>query len=168
MPNTHLLIQSATVGSGGASEMVFSNIPQTYTDLLLRTSTRNSTTTGEIKLKINGGTTNQTDKVAYFVGASTYGSNDGTSIRATANVSTSPANTFSSAEHYFADYTNTSINKVVSTRSFGEDNGTTDNAIYLGAGIWANTGAITSLTVYNSAGNMEQYSTAYLYGIKNS
>jgi len=46
MATTYTLISSVTVGSGGAATMTFSSIPQTYTDLLVRVSARNTSTSG--------------------------------------------------------------------------------------------------------------------------
>jgi hypothetical protein len=42
MANTFELITSSTVGSGGAASITFTAIPQTYTDLKILYSTRNS------------------------------------------------------------------------------------------------------------------------------
>ena len=36
------------------------------------------------------------------------------------------------------------------------------------AGLWANTAAITSISVGGYSGNLAQYSSASLYGIKNT
>ena len=55
MANTYTLISSVTVGSGGAANIEFTSIPATYTDLLLKLSTRTtrSTATDSNKLTVN-------------------------------------------------------------------------------------------------------------------
>ena len=42
MANTYNLIEVVTVGSGGSASIAFTSIPQTYTDLVLKFSGRNS------------------------------------------------------------------------------------------------------------------------------
>jgi len=39
---------------------------------------------------------------------------------------------------------------------------------FLGAVLWSNTAAITSVTLTPYAGSILQYSTIYLYGVKNA
>jgi hypothetical protein len=59
MATTYKLISSVTVGSGGATTMTFSSIPQTYTDLLLKISSRNTTGGADNhRVTFNGNTTN--------------------------------------------------------------------------------------------------------------
>ena len=48
------------------------------------------------------------------------------------------------------------------------ENNATEAYQNLVAGLWSNTSAITSLTLAKSTGNFVQYSSASLYGIKNS
>ena len=55
-----------TVGAGGDSSVTFSNIPQTYTDLVIRVSartTRSASTLNILYVTFNGVTTNQTARV---------------------------------------------------------------------------------------------------------
>ena len=52
---------------------------------------------------------------------------------------------------------------------FDERNGTNTNGAWLYAGLWSDTSAISSITIDDfSGGGYAQYSTFYLYGIKNS
>ena len=46
MANTYVLIASSTIGSGGGSSFDFTSIPSTYTDLLVKYSCRQNTSTG--------------------------------------------------------------------------------------------------------------------------
>ena len=43
MPSTYELIASYTVGAGGAASIDFTSIPATYTDLVLKLSSRTAT-----------------------------------------------------------------------------------------------------------------------------
>ena len=82
------------------------------------------------------------------------------------NGATATANTFANVSIYIPNYTSANY-KSVSIDAVTENNATTAYA-FLSAGLWSNTAAITSATITNSSGNYVQYSTAYLYGIKNS
>ena len=81
---------------------------------------------------------------------------------------TATANTFGNMEIYIPNYAGSS-NKSVSVNQVGEDNAATAYATLL-AGLWSNTAAITSikLTPFSGGASFVQYSTAYLYGVKNA
>jgi hypothetical protein len=162
MANTMTLIASSTAGSGGVSSISFTSIPSTYTDLKIVLSVQSN----EVGVYFNGVTTNDSDKVLYYVGVSTVGSN-GNASKIRLSTSPSPASTFGNAEVYIPNYLSSNF-KSVSADSVSEDNGTTYNGMYLTAGLWSSTAAITSIQLIPSSGNLTQYSTAYLYGIKNS
>jgi hypothetical protein len=81
-------------------------------------------------------------------------------------MSTDTANTFGNTDIYIPNYAG-SANKSVSVDTVEENNGTTARAL-LGAILWSNTAAITALGLTPVSGSFVQYSTATLYGIKNS
>jgi hypothetical protein len=169
MANTYTLIASSTVGSGGAASIDFNSIPSTYTDLLLKISTRdNSSAIGNnIIFKINGVTTSQSIRFLIGDGASASSAND-TPLYFTANGNTSTASTFANIEVYLPNYALTTINKSASIDAVSENNATTAYAT-LGAGLYAANTAISSISMTTNGGvNFLQYSTAYLYGISNS
>ncbi len=165
MPNTFELIASSTVGAGGAASIDFTSIPSTYTDLVLKTSIRNVDDTLDVYLRFNGATTNHSDRWLYGTG-SAAGSTTNTNIDFVQNRSTYTASTFGSADIYIPNYAG-SNNKSVSLDSTTENNATASYAL-LSAGLWSNTSAITSIKLIASSGNIAQYSTAYLYGVKNA
>jgi hypothetical protein len=73
------------------------------------------------------------------------------------------ASTFNNAELYIPNYAG-STNKSFSVDSVNENNATlVDTAIM--AGLWANTAAITSISIAGFSQSITQYSTASLYGI---
>lgn len=168
MPDTFIKIAAVTVGSGGASSIDFTSIPSTYTDLVLKISARTTraSRTDAISLSFNGVATNQSS--IYLEGTgSGAASGSLTSFRTLANGDTSTASTFGNSEYYIPNYAGSNF-KSASSDGVSENNATNADA-WLVANLWSSTAAITSITVtdLNSA-NFMQYSTATLYGIKNS
>lgn len=168
MATTYQLIASATVGSGGASSIDFTSIPSTYTDLVLKISARTTraTYTDAISLSLNGVSTNQTSRYLASNGASVT-TGDLTSFRTLAIAATATANTFGNSEYYINNYAGSNY-KVALSDGVTEDNSATSD-IWLVANRWSATAAINQITITNlNSATFVQYSTAYLYGIKNS
>ena len=169
MANTFQLIASSTVGSGGASSIDFTSIPSTYTDLCVMASVRfaNSYIAQGLAVKFNTLTTNQTIKILYGTG-SAAGSYPETTIFGNANANSSTANTFGNFQMYIPNYAG-STNKSLSIDAVTENNATAAES-NLVAGLWSASAAINAISLYNygNATTLMQYSTAYLYGIKNS
>jgi hypothetical protein len=164
---TYIQIGSTvTVGAGGASTIDFTSIPATYTDLVIKLSGRYSASTFDGHyIAFNGSTSTFSGKYLYGSGSSTV---SGSLARylGTINGTASTANTFTSTEIYIPNYSG-STNKSFSSDSVTENNATESYANMV-AGLWATTSAITSISISLPTGNFVQYSTASLYGIKNS
>ena len=167
MANTYTLIASSTVGSGGAANMDFQNIPSTYTDLMLRICARStqSNVVGTMVLEFNASSANFTSK--FLEGsASAVSSYSGSNYVGPVTGDTATASTFGSIDFYVPNYTGSAY------KSFSSDSVTENNATAayqaLGAGLWSQTAAITRITIAPSSGSFKEYSTAYLYGISNS
>jgi len=164
------LISSVTVGSGGAASIDFSSIPATYTDLCVKLSIRSASgsnigTVGAT-ISINGSTANRTVKRIYGNGTSAV-SDSPSALGISPDTSTATANTFSNVEIYFPNYAG-STNKSFSVDSVSENNATLGDASLV-AQLWSQTAAITSLSFgMSDSSNFVQYSTAYLYGVKNA
>ena len=168
MATTFTLIASTTVGSGGASSIDFTSIPATYTDLVLKFSGRFPDNGVWAGIKFNGSTSSFSAKIIQANGSSVSSSSytDATTIFLT-DRNTDTSNTFSNGELYIPNYAG-SNNKSFSIDTINENNGSVAYS-QLSAYLWANTAAITSITLYpQSSATFVQYSTAYLYGIKNS
>lgn len=166
MANTYKLIASTTVGAGGAANITFSSISSAYTDLKLVWSVRAGADTA-VAISFNGVTTNLSRRTLFGDGSaasSVTGSN--LYILGGEGRSDWTANTFGNAEIYIPNYTS-SNNKSASADAANENNATTAY-MSLTAGLWSSSAAITSVTITPNAGTFEQYSSAYLYGIKNS
>ena len=166
MPANYVLIERIELNASAAS-VTFSNIPQSgYTDLKVVASTRDtrSNVANGLILQFNGSSTGFTSRVIEGSGASAYSFTDTQGLTGENTSATATSNTFSSTECYIPNYTS-SNNKSFSFDSVTENNATTAYAD-LGAGLWSNTAAITSITLtsLNSA-SFVQYSTFSLYGL---
>jgi hypothetical protein len=170
MANTYTAIATVTVGSGGAADITFSSIPATYTDLALVLSLRSAGTgTPYARARFNGTTTGYSNRRLNGNGTTTGSGSptDAYIILGVANTATQTTSTFSSHSVYIPNYAG-SNNKSTSSDSASENNAT-EAYIYLMAGLWSNSAAITSIAITEeNAANWGQYSTATLYGIKNS
>lgn len=159
------LINSASVGAGGATSIQFSSIPQTYTDLVLLISVRSGSSNDTLFLRINGNTLATTSRILEGNGSSATGNSSTTNtfVRFGTITSGATASTFSSGLAYLPNYTG-SANKTVSVDYVSENNDTTAYQTIVG-GTFPITAAITSLLISNTGSSIAQYSTAYLYGI---
>ena len=165
MADTFYKIASVTVGAGGASSIDFTSIPSTYTDLVIKLSTRWAVADLDTSISFNGSTTSFTARRLYGSG-SAVASDTRARTAGLADSSGYTASTFANSEIYIPNYAG-SNNKSYSVDSVTENNGTVSYAL-LAAGLWSNTAAITSITLSESTNTFAQYSTATLYGIKNS
>lgn len=72
MANTYKKIATVTVGSGGTTSIQFTNIPNTYTDLVVMASLRHLETGGSawatIKFTLNGATGSNSQRNLYGLG----------------------------------------------------------------------------------------------------
>ena len=179
MPNTYTKIASVAVGGAGAATMAFSAIPATYTDLCVKISGRNLQTpdlTTYIDMTINSDTGAYYDQknVSGFFNSTVSNqtwSNQNSFYVYQINATASTASTFSNIELYIPNYTSTN-SKSISVDGVAESNTAAGNVrvTALSAGLYhpASNVAITAITLTANGGNFVQYSTATLYGIKNS
>ena len=169
MAYTYSKIATYTVGSGGIATVSFLNIPQTYTDLVVKISARYNDASVLGRFRFNGDTgSNYSNRRLYGTGSSVASNNDSAQTSSYAfglnDASNYTANTFSNAEFYIPNYTSSNY------KSISIDGVTENNAIEaystLQAGLWSSTAAINSITIYQDSGLFVQYSTFHLYGIK--
>jgi hypothetical protein len=170
---TMTLIASNTVGSGGVASVTFSSISSTYTDLMLKVSARSNasgTYVDDLILQFNSSTTNYSYTQLYGTGSAVGAGNSNGLAGAYAGTfdsTNATANTFGNSEMYIPNYAGSNY-KSISADAVAENNATA-NFQNLVASLWSNTAAITSITLASlNGGNFIQYSTFYLYGIKNS
>jgi hypothetical protein len=171
MATTFTKIASITVGLGGTSSIDFTSIPQTYTDLVLKTSVRTGrgTVNDALAVKLNSSTTGYSSREVTYDNGNVPSYTDlfgaGYNLNTQGNGTTS--NTFSNQEIYIPNYTG-SAHKSFSSESVVENNGS-DARVEIMASLWSNTSPITSIILSSYTGNgLLQHSTATLYGISNS
>ena len=156
--------QSLTASAGS---ITFNSIPQGYTDLLLKISTRTdyASVNDNLKITYNSLATSFSMKRLYGSGsaAGSDSASDNTGSIVT-NGTSSTSSTFNNTDLYIPNYTSSNY-KSYSIDSVSETNAT-GTYMYLIAGLWSNTAAITSIGLLPQAGtNILQYSTVTLYGI---
>lgn len=172
MAYTYSKIATYTVGSGGIPSVAFLNIPQNYTDLVVKMSVRSSATTTNGwqngALTFNSSSTGYSGKLLVGRGDLSPVSIDNgtTSIDFAFYTSDagSTSNTFANNEFYIPNYTSSNYKSVSS--DIAEENNAARAILGFNAGLWANAAAITSITLTPTSGSFTQYSTFHLYGIK--
>ena len=168
---TYQLIASSTLSSP-ASEISFTSIPQTYTDLVIRASLRGvATATTYIEMGFNATVTNiNSINLNALTGSGQNSYNYATDLLDIAGETPYNwvASTFSNVEYTITNYTQ-AVHKVVSMDSIA---GYSSTSAYLGftSGKYASNTAITSVQLIASGGGdtFATYSSAFLYGIKSS
>ena len=166
------LIEAKTLGSN-TSGVTFSSIPQTYTDLKLVYSARNTTSAAgegyDATISFNGTTANRVTRVLRGDGSGVAVNtiSDPTDFRLLRSIQPSDytSSTFSNVEIYLPNYTSSNY-KLFSVDTVLENNATATGMGFI-AGQWSDTAAITSITLGGTGGNLLSGSTFYLYGISN-
>jgi hypothetical protein len=169
MANTFELIASSTVGAGGASSISFSSIPSTYTDLVLELSLRSAAAgvNPGLILKFNSVGTGYSSRNVYGTGSAAGSYSDTSGEIGVLAGNNATANVFGNGTIYITNYASSNY-KSFSADTVNENNATSASA-FLNAGLWSNTAAISSIQITEGgANNFLQYSTAYLYGVKNA
>lgn len=169
MATTYTLIASSTVGSGGAANIDFTSIPATYTDLLIKISSRTDPAQlpNSLLITFNNNTSNRSSRRLNGSGSAAASFSSATLTYASESQGASTTgSTFANTEIYIPNYAG-SNNKSYSADGVMENNAT-ESYVSLWAGLWADTAAITSVKLIPDTGNFVQYSTFYLYGISSS
>ena len=162
-------IQTAEVASN-ASSVTFSDIPQGYTDLVLKFSTRDTDAgaASHFGFTFNGDTSsNYTSRFIRGDGNGSvlsFSQTHGFIVASYQSAAGSTANTFGSGEMYIPNY-RSSTQKSLSLESMSETNDVT-SYMNITAGLWTGTSAITSITATQTIGGpFVANSTFTLYGI---
>jgi hypothetical protein len=168
---TYTLIDSNILLSTAAT-VTFSGIPATYTDLVIKTSTRNNAAAASSNFTISliNGATGFSNRYVLSTGSTAI---NGVSLVGNGPYSgelpgaTATSNTFDNREIYIPSYL-VAEHKPFSVFSAHETNAT---AAYLSitAALWSNTAAITSITLAQEPTYVFSVgSSFYLYGISNA
>jgi hypothetical protein len=183
MANTFEVISTTTVGASGTGSISFTSIPQTYTDIVLYYSLRsNNTSAGSglfesVVTRINSSSTTSNYYAIILRGAG-QGGTDSVTYQGNVswffpghyvNAANNTANCFSNSQMYFSDYASSNSKTVALDSVFESNSATLSAQANYGAGLYSPTTAITSISLAPEYGTAwVQYSTATLYGIKNS
>jgi hypothetical protein len=159
------LIETKTLGTAAAS-IEFTSIPQTYTDLVVLLSTRD--TRGQIgngiRLFPNGSSSNLSSRNLSGNGTSVQGDSRTDGLIGVEPAASATSNTFSNTSVYIPNYSG-STNKSFTSDSVTENNATAAEQWFIAA-LWSNTAAISSITFQPStADNLVAGSTISLYGV---
>jgi len=176
MANTYTLIASNTLSSS-ASSITFSAIPNTFTDLVVKSSARSASSTSDrdgFKLSFNETLSSSTaySSTQIYGDGSTASStrssnNDYIFLRSHLDRNGLTASTFGNSEIYIPNY-NASTTHPVGAFGVAENNAT---AGYLSAegGLYGTAESITSIKLQTLSGSQfVSGSSFFLYGIKNS
>ena len=163
LPSTYIPIATQTL-TASAATAVFSNIPQTYTDLVLVIEgTFTGTGTTNTRIRMNGDTaTNYSDT---WIGGSGSAAASGRQT-STDYIFIGGVDVTLPSVHtiHIMNYANTTTYKSLLSRYSGVIS--SGQAVSAWVGMWRNTAAITSLTTYPANSSWATGSTFTLYGIK--
>ena len=155
-------IATTTVGSGGTATITFSSIPATYTHLQIRFLAQGGAV--GLNCRMNGNTS--ADYTSHFV----YGDGSGVTAQGTTGETFIPCGRLPTSSYFGAgvidilDYKDTNKYKTLRSLAGNDQNGS--GSMWLFSGLYQYTTAVSSLTFFSSTGNLAQYSSFALYGIK--
>ena len=168
--NDFFSIATAVVDSNGASNITFSNIPQTFTHLQLRVLFKPSANPSWANISFNSDTTytNYANHDLRGNGSSAnsyFGQGSGTYIYTILYVASPTSNIFAGGVVDVLNYASSNKNKTV--RSLGGVDANGSGNADLASGLWTSTSPITSITINtNNGDSFTQYSKFALYGVK--
>jgi hypothetical protein len=168
MPKGMQAIYTQTV-SGTPGTVTFNNIPQTYTDLLVKISARSSVSAANSEMYITyNGDLGSNYSTTWLTGngssaSSSRGSNNGAVVTIQINGATSTSNTFGSIDVYTPNYTS-SLFKQTTVEGVIENN-TTAHDSRLISYLYRSNAPLTSTTFSAVGGAFVAGSTFTLYGI---
>ena len=151
-------------GNGSSTSLTFTSIPSTFTHLQIRAFGRNSS--GYIRFNSDTGSNYARHRVR----------GDGSNVTVAASVSQpelfgfelpnsgDPASIYGVGVLDIHDYASTTKYKTIRSLTGVDFNGSGN--VYLFSGLWMNTAAISSITIYSPAAAPTTDTTFALYGIK--
>ena len=167
MPATYQPLATTTLGTAQAT-VSFSSISGNYTDLILVGNFGHSQVNEGLWLRFNGDTgSNYSLTTLYGNGTSAASARESNQSRAYVSYYVAPVNALSTLTIcHIMDYSNTTTNKTVISRSNRTDTGSNLPGAEANVNLWRNTAAINSITISLNAGNIISGSIFTLYGVK--
>lgn len=183
MANTYVKLGSITVGQEGTTSMQFTNIPQNYTDLIVKVSPRGmSYWLNDMRIRFNNSNTAGTEYDSRWL-VNNYGTVATSNYMNTTGINLyypvpgqsyiMSERTFGNFEIYIPNYSGNTF-KPISCDWTGENGSSYSVYTYQGiiAGTWENTSAITSIQLDAAIAwtgfRLNTFTTATLYGISKS
>jgi len=157
---TYNCIATRTVETAAAT-ITIESIPATFTDLILIVQgTLSSGGTGSAEIRVNGDTGSNYSATQLDGGGSTAASYRDRNTTSS-NIGILRSSEQSNSIFHFQNYANTTTYKTILARG-------NDGLGYIRAavGLWRNTNAINSISIYNSSYTFAVGTTLSLYGIK--
>ena len=171
------LITNTVVGSGGASSVTFSSIPDTYQHLMIVASGRSarSAYNDGSNMRFNGETSGNNQSAVTLVqnGNAAAGTSETNDNRVSYLFDCPGANAladqFGANIVYLPNYRWGEFKNVIGWNSNSHTTfDTTDYANDVCVGSWRSTAAVTSILIQNGVGNFLEHSTFTLYGINSA
>lgn len=168
-------IATVTVGSGGAADVEFVSISNSYSHLQIRCFARGTETSDNVNVtvRVGNGTIDTGSNYAWhqlYGDGSSTGSSAGTtqSFMYMPQVATdlNSASVFGAVVIDILDYANT--NKYKTLRGLGGFDSNGSGKVFVRSGLWQSTSAINRIKIYPNTANWKQYTTFALYGIKSA
>jgi len=156
----------STISAGGSSTLTFSSIPSTYKHLQIRSTAKSTAGFNYLQMRFNGDSGSNYGIHRLYRAGSTPVSTSSltqTDIRLNMAISESgEANAFSPMILDILDYSNTSKNTTIRALSGQKD---WNIEVDFTSGLWLNTAAISSITIFTGATNMASGTRFSLYGV---
>jgi hypothetical protein len=166
-------IATVTVGVSGQASVEFTSIPATYNHLQIRGIGRTADAVGvrDAVIQFNSDTgANYARHWLYTFDGGTPGSLNSTSATSYGwgymPGTSSGSSAVSGSIIDILDYANTNKFKTVRTLTGNEQYSAGNSVALFTSGVWLSTSAITSIKIFLTSGNVAQYSSYALYGIK--
>jgi hypothetical protein len=157
------LIQTVTLASTQTS-IVFSSIPQTFTDLVILSSTRTGDGATSVQdFGMNLGGTETFRRLNAGGSTVTASTNSGYVSVGVSNTNITAANTFSSNTAYILNYTSSIAKSILMDGVQQNSNASVTTRIE--AGLSTNTAAVTSLSLSSAGASFQIGTIVSLYGI---
>jgi hypothetical protein len=163
LPSTMTPIATNTLSSSSNS-LTFSNIPQTYTDLILIVNAKASGAQDVVsRINSDSGSNYSTTFINGTGSAANSGRQSNQTYLYIDNYGYLETTDGQVSITHFMNYANSTTNKTILSRASNASNGVTGLV-----GLWRNTSAITSITLYCgiAAATFSSGSTFTLYGVK--
>ena len=166
MPTTYTLIETVTVTAGTPNTILFSSVPQTYDDLLIKMSTRTNESSyySDTDITFNGESSRRWNGFYGINGTAAGSASNGFNIVGASTAASSSADIFGNVEIYIPDY-KSSNDKAVGSTSVQENETTGNAGIACMSNKVINGTAITSIELDPFYAPLVLYSSASLYGI---